>query len=154
MSKRTELAAEQDSRVDRLVGRTHRGLAIRFTVGLPGLGTVGLDDLVRDDRARDAGDLSRSMQWLSTSHVGRYHRHYKTSGHVWPGRFKSSQIQSDNHLLTVLRYVERNLVRAPTIPVRKAQNWPWSSAGTPPKPFKRVNCTVDPSSDGMTGSIG
>ena len=33
------------------------------------------------------GDLSRWMQWLMTSHVRRYHRHYGTSGHVWEGRF-------------------------------------------------------------------
>jgi putative transposase len=34
------------------------------------------------------GDLSRWMQRLMTSHVRRYHRHYKGSGHVWQGRFK------------------------------------------------------------------
>lgn len=79
------------------------------------------------------GDLSKWMQWLSTAHVRRYHRHYSTSGHVWQGRFKSFPIQDDAHLLTVLRYVERNPVRAKSIPVRKAQNWQWSSVGKPPK---------------------
>ena len=87
---------------------------------------------------REDGDLSRWMHWLSTSHVRRYHRHYKTSGHVWQGRFKAFPVQSDNHLLTVLRYVERNPVRSTAIPVRKAQNWPWSSAGTPSKEFDPV----------------
>ena len=87
---------------------------------------------------RKDGDLSRWMQWLMTSHVRGYHRHYKTSGHVWQGRFKAFPIQSDDHLLTVLRYVERNPVRAKTIPVRKAQKWPWSSAGSPPHEFERV----------------
>jgi len=78
------------------------------------------------------GDLSKWMQWLTTAHVRRYHRHYDSSGHVWQGRFKSFPIQTDEHLLTVMRYVERNPVRAKTIPVRKAQNWNWSSIGTPP----------------------
>jgi len=32
------------------------------------------------------GDLSRWMQWLLTSHVRRYHRHYGGSGHVRQGR--------------------------------------------------------------------
>ena len=82
---------------------------------------------------REDGDLSRWMQWLSTSHVRR-----KTSGHVWQARFKAFPIQSDSHLLTVLRYVQRNPVRATTIPVRKVPNWPWSSAGTPPKEFEAV----------------
>ena len=87
---------------------------------------------------RENGDLSKWMQWLMTSHVRRYHRHYDTSGHVWQGRFKAFPIQSDDHLLTVMRYVERNPVRAKTIPVRKAQNWNWSSAGTPSPEFEPV----------------
>ena len=82
---------------------------------------------------RKDGDLSKWMQWLTTSHVRRYHRHYHSSGHVWQDRFKSFPIQSDEHLLTVMRYVERNPVRAKSIKVRKAQSWPWSSLGTPPK---------------------
>ena len=58
------------------------------------------------------GDLSRFMQWLLTSHVRRYHRHYGGSGHVWQGRFKSPVIEADEHLLTVMRYVEANPLRA------------------------------------------
>ena len=79
------------------------------------------------------GDLSRWMQRLLTAHVRRYHRYYDSSGHVWQGRFKAFPIQSDAHLLTVMRYVERNPVRATTIAVRKTHRWPWSSAGSPPK---------------------
>jgi putative transposase len=41
-------------------------------------------------------------------------------------------IQQDEHLLSVIRYVERNPVRAKSIPVRKAERWPWSSIGRPP----------------------
>jgi len=58
------------------------------------------------------GDLSRWMQWLQTTHVRRYHEHYRSTGHVWQGRFKAFPIQEDEHLLTVLRYVERNPLRA------------------------------------------
>ena len=74
---------------------------------------------------RDDGDLSRWMQWLLTAHVRRYHSHYHTSGHVWQGRFKAFPIEEDGHLLTVLRYVERNPLRAQL--VRWAEAWPWSS---------------------------
>jgi putative transposase len=80
---------------------------------------------------REDGDLSRWMQWLLTSHVRRYHRHYQGSGHIWQGRFKAFPIEQDEHLLTVLRYVERNPVRPGM--VRKAERWPWSSLGHPPK---------------------
>jgi putative transposase len=74
---------------------------------------------------RADGDLGRFMQWLLTSHVRRYHRHYQSSGHVWQGRFKAFPIQQDEHYLAVLRYVERNPLRARL--VRSAENWTWSS---------------------------
>jgi len=72
------------------------------------------------------GDLGRWMQWLLTSHVRRHHRRRRTSGHVWQGRFKAFPIQEDGHLVTVLRYVERNPVRAGL--VKRAEDWKWSSA--------------------------
>ena len=68
--------------------------------------------------------LSRFMQWLMTSHVRRYHQHYESTGHVWQGRFKSFAIQRDEHLITVLRYVCQNPVRAGL--VKKSDEWPWS----------------------------
>ena len=71
------------------------------------------------------GDLGRWMQWLMTSHVRRYHRHYGTSGHVWQGRFKAFPIQQDEHLLTVLRYVEQKPSRAGL--AGRAEDWEWSS---------------------------
>lgn len=74
---------------------------------------------------RGDGDLSRWMQWLLTSHVRRYHRHYRGSGHVWQGRFKAFPIEQDEHLLRVLRYVERNPLRCGL--VRRAEQWDWSS---------------------------
>ncbi len=60
---------------------------------------------------RGDGDLSRFMQWLLTAHVRRDHRHYQSNGHVWQGRFKAFPIQQDAHLLTLLRYIERNPLR-------------------------------------------
>ncbi|KPK80582.1 MAG: hypothetical protein AMJ81_11820 [Phycisphaerae bacterium SM23_33] len=89
---------------------------------------------------RADGDLGRWMQWLMTSHVRRYHGRYGSSGHVWQGRFKSFPIQrrrppararaaglleAANPLWLVLRYVERNALRARL--VRQAEKWAWSS---------------------------
>ena len=72
-----------------------------------------------------AEGLSKFMQWLMTSHVRRYHRHYGGTGHIWQGRFKSFIIQNDAHLLSVMRYVEGNPVRAGL--VKSAKYWMWSS---------------------------
>jgi hypothetical protein len=51
--------------------------------------------------------LSQFVQWLLTSHVRRYHKHYGTSGHIWQGCFRSFTVQRDECLITVLRYVYR-----------------------------------------------
>jgi putative transposase len=45
--------------------------------------------------------------------------------HLYQGRFKSFPIESDEHLYAVLRYVERNVLRANL--VQRAQDWRWSS---------------------------
>jgi REP-associated tyrosine transposase len=76
------------------------------------------------------GQLSDFMGWLLTAHVRRYHQHYHGSGHVYQGRFRSFPIQVDEHLLAVLRYVERNPVRAGL--TERAQDWRWGSAGPAP----------------------
>jgi putative transposase len=75
---------------------------------------------------RRDGDLSDYMGWLLTAHVRRYHQHYHSSGHGWQGRFRAFPIQEDDHLLTVLRYIERNPLRAGL--VARAEDWAWSSA--------------------------
>jgi putative transposase len=69
--------------------------------------------------------ISRIVQSLLVSHTQRYHRFHRSSGHVWQGRFKSPVIQDDDHLLTVLRYIEANPVRAEL--VKLAGDYRWSS---------------------------
>lgn len=71
--------------------------------------------------------ISRIMQSLLVSHTQRYHRCHKSGGHVWQGRFKSPVIQDGEHLLTVLRYIEANPVRARM--VESAGDYRWSSFG-------------------------
>lgn len=74
------------------------------------------------------GDLSRFMNWLTLTHTQRWHQHRHSvgEGHVYQGRFKSFPVETNEHLLAVCRYVERNPVRAGL--VRRAEQWRWSSA--------------------------
>jgi putative transposase len=74
---------------------------------------------------REDGDLSRWVQWLLTTHVLRHLAYYHRTGHVWQGRFKAFPIQEDDHLRLVLRYIERNPLRASL--VARAEQWRWSS---------------------------
>ncbi len=76
---------------------------------------------------RHDNDLSTFMRLLTLTHTQRWHAHRRSagSGHLYQGRFKSFVVQHDDHLLTVLRYVERNALRANL--VKRAEEWRWSS---------------------------
>ena len=74
------------------------------------------------------GELSDFMHWLTLTHTQRWHSHYQNigGGHLYQGRYKSFPVESDEHYLTVCRYVERNALRAGL--VRRAEKWHWCSA--------------------------
>lgn len=73
------------------------------------------------------GELTAFVRWLTHTHTMRWHAHYHTSGsgHLYQGRFKAFPIEQDGHCYTVLRYVERNALRAKL--VARAEEWRWSS---------------------------
>jgi putative transposase len=76
---------------------------------------------------RGDGDLSEFMRWLTVTHTQRWHAAHRTAGTgpLYQGRFKSFPIEEDDHLWSVLRYVERNPLRANL--VDEAAGWRWSS---------------------------
>jgi len=73
------------------------------------------------------GDLQAFMSWLTNTHTRRWHVAKGTvgQGHLYQGRYKSFICEQDEHLFTVLRYVERNAKTAHL--VKKAEKWKWSS---------------------------
>ena len=79
---------------------------------------------------RHDGELTAFVRWLTHTHTMRWHAHYHTSGtgHLYQGRFKSFPLESNQHLYAVLRYVERNALRANL--VKRAEDWQWSSLWT------------------------
>src|SRR3989344_5542278 len=87
---------------------------------------------------KEDGGLQRFMQWATLTHTQRWHSQNKTigSGHLYQGRYKSFIIQEDNHLLAVIRYVERNPLRVNI--VKQAEDWRFSSLYSRmfPKEFK------------------
>ena len=82
-------------------------------------------------RPREDGQLSEFMHWFTMTHVQRWRTSHQTVGFgpLYQGRFKAFAIERDRHLLTVLRYVERNALRAKL--VRRAEDWRWSSLHVP-----------------------
>lgn len=76
---------------------------------------------------REDGDLTRFMGWVTLTHTQREHARRGTvgSGNIYQGRFKTFPVQTDDHLLEVCRYVERNPLRARL--VVRAEHWRWCS---------------------------
>jgi len=73
------------------------------------------------------GELAPFFQRLTVTHATRWTRAKRRLGygHVYQGRFKSFPIEADEHFYQVLRYVERNPLRAGL--VRRAVDWRWGS---------------------------
>jgi len=77
------------------------------------------------DPGGDAANLGRLMKRLAGRHTRRLNHFEQRSGTIWGGRFKCSVIETDRYLLTCLRYVDRNPVRANL--VKLPEQFPWSS---------------------------
>jgi putative transposase len=72
-------------------------------------------------------EVTDFMRWLTLTHTQRWkHAHNAVGhGHLYQDRYKSFPVEEDEHLLTVLRYVQRNPVRAKL--VERAEQWRWGS---------------------------
>jgi len=69
--------------------------------------------------------ISQVMQALGRRYVYYVNKTYKRSGTLWEGRYKSSLIDSDRYMLTCMRYIELNPVRAKM--VNHPGEYQWSS---------------------------
>lgn len=75
-----------------------------------------------------AGGLSRTMREAGQSYVQAFNARHGRCGTLWQGRFKSCLVDSDRYLLTVIRYIELNPVRAAM--VTAPEDYQWSSVHT------------------------
>jgi len=75
--------------------------------------------------AEHAQALITSLQRLQLSYAWYHRRIYRTSGHLWQGRYKSLPVIDDPYLLEAGRYIERNPLEAKL--AEKPELYPWSS---------------------------
>jgi putative transposase len=68
------------------------------------------------------------VQWLCAIHARRLHRKRDTAGcgAVYQSRFKAVPVHDETYFYRVIRYIERNAVRADLCD--RADDWAWSSA--------------------------
>lgn len=76
------------------------------------------------------GDMRQFMHQVTNAHTRRVHAdtHTTGTGPLYQGRYKSFIVENKQHLLTVIKYIERNPVRAKL--VKRCEEWKWGSAYT------------------------
>lgn len=74
------------------------------------------------------GALSQAMRSVGQNYVQAFNGRHARCGTLWQGRFKSCLVETERYLLTVIRYIELNPVRAAM--TASPQDYRWSSVHT------------------------
>ena len=96
--------------------------------------------------------ISKAMQMIGRYYVQYFNHVHDRTGTLWEGRYKATLIDSERYLLTCMRYIELNPVRADM--VDHPSEYPWSSylsnaAGktndllTPHREYKRMDRSAE-----------
>ncbi len=72
-----------------------------------------------------ADGLPKMMQALGRRYVRYFNDQHARTGTLWEGRYKSTVIQAELHLLSCMAYMDLNPVRAGV--VGRPEDYPWSS---------------------------
>jgi putative transposase len=75
--------------------------------------------------AEGSEDISLTMKRIGVSYAWYYNWKYKTTGHLFQDRYRSEKVENDEYLLTAIRYIHQNPVKAKMS--AKAYDWRWSS---------------------------
>jgi putative transposase len=69
--------------------------------------------------------ISKVFQSVGRRYVQYFNFTYQRSGTLWEGRYRATVVDSEAYLLTLMRYIELNPVRADM--VSHPRDYPWSS---------------------------
>lgn len=70
--------------------------------------------------------IGKTLQSIGRYYVQYFNHCYKRTGTLWEGRYKATLIDSESYLLTCMRYIELNPVRASNM-ANHPSEYPWSS---------------------------
>lgn len=73
----------------------------------------------------EENSISKVFQSVGRKYVQYFNYAYKRSGTLWEGRYRATVVDSEQYLLTLMRYIELNPVRAGMVP--HPREYPWSS---------------------------
>jgi len=69
--------------------------------------------------------LSQSMKRIGVGYVSWYNKKYDRFGHLFQDRFRSEVVENDTYMLTVLRYIHQNPIKAGL--TKEMAEYKWSS---------------------------
>ena len=69
--------------------------------------------------------ISKVFQSVGRRYVQYFNYNYRRSGTLWEGRYRATVVDSERYLLSIMRYIELNPVRAGM--VEHPRDYPWSS---------------------------
>ncbi|MHB8759669.1 MAG: transposase [Thiobacillus sp.] len=69
--------------------------------------------------------IGKTFQSVGRRYVQYFNHAYGRSGTLWEGRYRATVVDSERYLLTLMRYIELNPVRAGM--VAAPRDYPWSS---------------------------
>ncbi|WEG13511.1 transposase [Pullulanibacillus sp. KACC 23026] len=72
--------------------------------------------------------ISDTMKRIGISYVNYFNWKYQTTGSLFQDRFNSECVEERPYLLTVVRYIHQNPLKAGM--VSRAEDWKWSSCST------------------------
>ncbi|MCW8935597.1 MAG: transposase [Gammaproteobacteria bacterium] len=70
--------------------------------------------------------IGKMMQMIGRYYVQYFNKSYNRTGTLWEGRYKATLINTEQYLLTCMRYIEENPIRAKNM-VKQLSDYPWSS---------------------------
>ena len=71
--------------------------------------------------------ISKVFQSVGRKYVQYFNYTYRRTGTLWEGRYRATVVESERYLLTLMRYIELNPVRAGM--TSHPADYPWSSYG-------------------------
>ncbi len=89
------------------------------------------------DKGTEKESLEQIFKRIGARYVYYFNQKYRRSGHLFQDRFKSEPIDDDSYLLTVMRYIHNNPVKAGLS--KAADGYQWSSYNE----YMKSNILVD-----------
>ncbi|MBA4373868.1 MAG: hypothetical protein C0402_13545 [Thermodesulfovibrio sp.] len=79
--------------------------------------------------------LSKILQGINQTYTAWFNRKHKTVGHLFQGRYKAILCDRDSYLVSLVKYIHHNPVRARM--TKAPEEYPWSSHRAYLKPMKK-----------------